>query len=331
MKKKLFIMCAALMWTTFLMAQNISVVNTDGSTQLYTTLADAIGGAGNGSTIYLPGGRFAISDDVKITKKVTIIGIGHYLNGEGNEDGYTRIEGNLWFNENSSSSAVMGCYITGNVNIGEGDATVNDIVIKYCSTNQIYVKNNTCSGIVVDQNYVRKSVYFTQSSGTISNSIVSYVSSLRGGIVCNNVFVKGPITTDNYVGFWNNCNNIIVKDNVFVYKNNTQYYFGTTSDIAAFHNLFIGNADWERGDDALTLANESGADVFITDNGITPTSNYHFQSAYKQYESQYGIYSGSGFNDKQLAPVPYIVDKQVASETDASGKLNIKIRVKASE
>ena len=64
---------------------------------------------------------------------------------------------------------------------------------------------------------------------------------------------------------------------------------------------------------------------------VDPSSDFHFKEAYKQYENQVGIYAGTGFNDQQLAPVPYIVNKKVDEQTDAQGKLNVKIRVKAGQ
>ena len=85
------------------------------------------------------------------------------------------------------------------------------------------------------------------------------------------------------------------------------------------------------------IIDAQGSECFVSvGNGyswwnISSNSDYHFKEEYKQYESQIGIYAGSGFSDKQLAPVPFIVDHRVDSETDASGKLNIHIRVKASE
>ena len=98
MKKIILTLFLALMATTGLYAQQISVVSTDGSTSLYRTFPEAIKVAVPGSVIYLPGGGFSIDDSVKITKKLTIIGIGHY-NKSGNVDGVTTISGNLWFNE----------------------------------------------------------------------------------------------------------------------------------------------------------------------------------------------------------------------------------------
>ena len=98
MKNYLFSLFVALMATTAIQAQQISVVSPGGATTLYRTFQQAIEGADPGSVIYLPGGGFPISDDVKITKKLTIIGIGHCVKGD-NVDGVTTISGNLFFNE----------------------------------------------------------------------------------------------------------------------------------------------------------------------------------------------------------------------------------------
>ena len=57
MKKKIFILCAALVWTITLMAQNIAVVTADGSTSLFRTLDEAIAfvNENDGCVVYLPG------------------------------------------------------------------------------------------------------------------------------------------------------------------------------------------------------------------------------------------------------------------------------------
>ena len=321
MKKKIIILCMALAWTVTLMAQEISVVTSNGSTQLYTSLTKAIEGAANNSTIYLPGGRFAIHDSVRITKPLTIIGIGHYMNNEENEDGRTFIDGHLSFDEGSSGSSVMGCYLEKSINIGtnlghEYESTVNDFTLRYCNVWDICVSSSS-TGTVINQNYVRAIIYFNNSSGEVSNNIMGAINDMGGGSICNNVFTVRQTYT------LRNVSNTTVSDNAFVIWNG---HYG--SGLSAYHNLFFG-VEW--GDDCLNLTGVDRNDVFIKNDGVASTSNYHFQTDYKQYESQYGIYSGTGFKDKQMAPVPYIVAKRIDGQTDASGKLNIKIRVKAGE
>jgi hypothetical protein len=107
MKKVFLSLIVAMVATISMSAQQIAVVKGD-VTKVYTTLKDAIEGAEDGSVVYLPGGGFPIADDIKITKKLTIIGISHTASSD-NVDGRTAISGNLFFDEGSSGSALMGC------------------------------------------------------------------------------------------------------------------------------------------------------------------------------------------------------------------------------
>ena len=70
-------------------------------------------------------------------------------------------------------------------------------------------------------------------------------------------------------------------------------------------------------------------DVFVTNAGISPSSNFHFNENYKEYEDKVGIYAGSGFDPYALAPIPRIISKKVDEQSDASGKLTINVTVKA--
>ena len=92
MKKTVSTLLIALMAIVIANAQQISVVLENGQTSLHHTFQDAIERAEAGSVIYLPGGGFSIDDSVKITKRVTIIGIGHKSMTD-NVDGITIITG----------------------------------------------------------------------------------------------------------------------------------------------------------------------------------------------------------------------------------------------
>ena len=333
--KKLFLTFAfAIVATLTAMAQQISVVSTTGATTLYRTLQDAIEGADPGSVIYLPGGGFSIADSVKINKKLTIIGIGHKSNND-NVDGVTTISGNLFFNEGSSSSAVIGCYITGDVNIGE-DGNVDNVLITYCNLNGIGVINNLCMETTVKQNYIRGSAVFNGSKATVSNNIVGGgIGKVNGGQILNNIIVghyhdgtPGRFHLDyGCIG----ASNSLIKGNLITTTtnySNDAYYFQM---LIGGNNTIISNmSKYDFGDDCINLGEVDWNNVFVKYNGVSATSNFHFKEDYTQYEGQVGIYHGT-FNDNQLAPVPYIVDKRVDEQTDASGKLNVKIRVKAGQ
>lgn len=304
MTKKLFIILIALAWTATLTAQEITVVASNGSMQFCKSLTEAIEKANNGSVIYLPEGGFAIHDSVKITKKLTIIGVGH-RGRNGKVSGVTNIGGNLFFNEGSNGSAVMGCYLGGTLNIN-----VSDFLLRYCNTGNINVIASSV-GTIINQNYIRGEIYFNGARGMVTNNIMRRLSGMNGGTIRYNVFAR-----DTYIG----ASNAFIADNVFVVWGSQ-----SGSDIKAFHNLFIG-AEW--GENPLNLTDVTAADVFKIDKGVSNASNYHFQDNYSQYETQYGIYAGAGFNDLQTAPIPGLMIRKVEEQTNTSGQLKVQVRLK---
>ncbi len=327
MKKKFFILCAALVWTVALMAQSIAVVKANGSTTLVRTLDEAIAvvNENDGCVVYLPGGGFPVSDDSKITKKVTIIGIGHKSKND-NVDGVTIISGNIYFNEGSDGSALMGCYITGNVNIGE-DAAVDDVYVKYCNLNSVQVKNADCTGTFINQNFIRGESRFGNSVVTITNNVLyNRLFNINGGIISYNILA--------HLGNWGGGQTMYDVNNVSITNNILRNSGGGThygSSIQSGNNLVVSESSIGSWGDIPVVIDAYVNDILVDVNNwsISPNSNFHFKENYKEYESQVGIYAGDGFNDAQIAPVPYIVAKRIDEQTDASGKLNVKIRVNA--
>ena len=326
MKKKIITLLVALMATVASVhAQQISVVAPNGATTLYRTLPNAIKGATAGSVVYLPGGGFSIPDSMKITKKLTIIGIGHKVNS-GNVDGNTIINGNLWFNEGSSGSAVMGCYLTGRVIIGE-NGIVDNVLVKLCFLNGVDVRNSNCVGTVVNQNYVVDQLRMGNSDVIIKNNIVRFTNTGYGpcivdvgsGVIQHNMLLYGSYSFYNV--------NATVTNNVITASDGLSNWGSTIIPSGNMGTIALG-------EDAIVIQPEKGwDDVFVNYNGgaVSTASNFHFKDEYKEYENQVGIYAGDGFSDGALPPVPYIVAKKIDDKTDAAGKLNIKVRVKASE
>lgn len=322
MKKLILTFVLAIVASVTAMAQQISVVSAGGSTNIYSTLQEAIEGASANSVIYLPGSGFPIPDSVKITKKLTIIGIGHKIKGE-NADGYTTITGNLFFNEGSDGSAVMGAYITGNVYIANDGKKVDNVLVRYCNLNSVQVQNNTCLGTVVNQNYIRNNSNFNGAYCDFTNNIAHSINNLDNGYIKNNILTSYA----NYSGYgyaMNSCDNTTITGNVIILW---QSYPHTGSNCQTDMNMAQGS--W--GSRSVNVNGVDWKNIFVNHAGITPNSDYHFKGDYQKYNSQVGIYAGTGFSDSALPPVPYIVAKQIPEQTDAEGKLNIKIRVRAGE
>lgn len=335
--KRIFILTAlsVLLGVASASAQQIAVVTEGGETTVFQTLQATIEGASPGSVIYLPGGGFSISDDVKITKKLTIIGIGHKSNND-NEDGSTIITGNLWFNGGSSGSAVLGCYITGEVYIGDDGASVNGVMVRCCNLNSVQVKNNLCQETIVNQNYIRGSSLFSQSNSKVFNNVSGAIIDINGGLITNNIIngrhEEGSAYTCVYARSIRAYNSNITKNIILPnYGNSYNFKYSKIegSDNTIDHNM----SQTDVGDSPINIGEVSWDDVFVDYNNgaISPMSNFHFKEVYKQYESQVGVYANGVDFDNQTAPVPYIVAKRIAEETDAAGQLKIQVRVKAGE
>lgn len=323
MRKRLFLAAlAAIVGTATAIAQQIAVVSEGGGTNVFQTLTEAIEGASNGSVIYLPGGGFQIHDSVKITKRLTIIGIGHKAKNE-NVDGNTVISGNLFFNEGSNYSAVMGCYVTGNIYIGNDGKSANNLTVKYCNLNSVQVGSSLCTGVIINRNYIRNNSICKYAPVTFKNNIMRSITDVDGGTIINNILTSWGNAY--YGGSMYRIHNSTIAGNII----HDMWDKADLEGSVITGNLGFGN--WSEED----LKLEDGTkweDIFVKCNGmsVSPASDFHFTEEYQQY-SDCGIYGGDGFSDGQLPPVPFIVAKSIPEQTDAAGNLNIKIRVKAGE
>lgn len=328
MKRKVLMAVVAMM-SMAAWAQNIAVVSPSNTTTICQTLDEAISKATSGSVIYLPGGGFQIKDETKIDKKVTIMGVSHRGDTD-NVDGATIISGNLNFDKDSSGSAVIGVYISGNINVGTATDSVQNLTVKYCNVNSIQVNNSQSSGMYVNQCYLRGNSNFGNANAKITNCITGVISSVTGGIITHNIVlgVKNHFN-DTHFSLWDIYSSYIAR-NMFKaflvdsYRSNT--YYGVNNCTGSKNY----NANW--GEERINIDNKGMADLFKKwNNGaISPASNFHFKDEYKAYEDTLGIYAGSGFNDDtSLAPIPRIVSKKVAEQTDGTGRLKVEFTVKA--
>ncbi len=306
-------------------AQQISVVAPTGQTQIFTDLNLAIQGAQAGSTIYLSGGGFQVNDSVKITKKLTIIGIGHRPDND-NADGNTNVSGNLHFHSGSNGSSVMGIYLSGNINIGNADAAVNNFLLRFCNVNSVQMGNAVCQGVVINQNYLRNPSNGGGSALQFSNNILHSIDNINGGVITHNV-IKHNV--GNYYGYYGlrSVNNSQIRDNIL-------------RDPSAIHsgsNCIVNNNMLSKSWGENSIVVEDWDEEFEgPDNGVNPTSNFKLKATSQGINkasdgTDIGVYGGTGFSDTALPPGPRIVDKRIASQTDANGKLLIQIEVQVGD
>ena len=328
MKAKLLFV-AVLLATVAAKAQNIAVVNPSNETAIYQTLDEAINNAAKGSVIYLPGGGFTISNDTKINKRLTIMGVSHRGDTD-NADGATIINGKLQFDRGSSGSAVIGAYISGNVEID----SVQNITIRKCNAYSIQVKNSGATGLVVNQCYLREDCRFGGCNAKIENNIVDMVYGVTGGIIRHNVFTGykryDGYTTSSIFAQIENINSSIIEDNFFLdWKSGAN---GINNCVISRN--CIGTGSWGADTDPYVLdAGVTWDDVFKSHKGCTPSSDYSLKGSWGKGEatggSDIGIFGGSGFDPYALAPIPRIVSKKVDEQTDGTGRLHIEVTVKS--
>ncbi|MBR6180054.1 MAG: hypothetical protein IKR05_07940 [Prevotella sp.] len=329
MKRNLFIV-VALVATMTAVAQNIAVVSPDNVTDIYQTLGDAIANAAPGSTIYLPGGGHQISDETKIDKKLTIMGVSHRGDTD-NVDGGTIISGNLNFIGGSSGSAVLGVYISGNINVGTSEEAVENFTVKYCNASYIFVSNSASSGMVVNQCYLRSGGDFGNTNVKIENNIINSLRNINGGVISNNIifgFTRQQYFSD-FALLW--VSNSAITNNFLLYNG----HFGDNCYVS--NNCYAKTALW--GDNPIIL--DEGVqweDVFVKyDDNNRASINLDYRLKQGIDKSKFmgtdgkpiGIEGGSGFTKDALAPIPRIVSKKVDEQSDASGKLTIEVTVKA--
>ena len=328
--KKIFLIAVAFVATITVGAQNIAVVSPSNSTKLFQELDKAIDEAESGSIIYLPGGAFQIKDETKITKQLTIMGVSHRGDTD-NADGATIISGNLSFEKGSSRSAVIGVFITGNINIGTAEDSVVNFTARYVNVNRILVHHSKSSGMVVNQCYLRQYTSFGNCNVRLENNILHSVGYINGGYINHNIVTSWtewwpvPRYEEAFIEVYNSTimNNFILNSRDILSGDNCYVSYNC-----------IGTGTW--GENPIQLDEGKGwDDIFVANKGVTITSNYNFKDDVDKSKfmgtdgTVIGIYGGTGFSDKALAPIPRIVSKKVAEQTDGSGKLQIEITVKA--
>ena len=317
MKKSTLTLLVAMAATAGTYAQTIAVVSSAGTTTMYQNLDDAITGAEAGSTIYLPGGGFNISDDLRIDRKLTIMGVSHRADTD-NADGASVISGNIWFNSGSDGSCVMGVYISGDVNIAE-DSQVNNILLRYCNANSVQVKNSSSTGITVNQCYMRSTCNMSSCNARMTNNVLHSVLNLKGGTLSNNVVCNAY----NYHYWYSSplveVDNSVISNNILL--EGTCY---GCDECQVYNNM----APSDFGDNCTVVSDWSQV-LVDSSKGVNITSDFHFVESSEYEGSDIGIYGGTGFSDEALAPIPRIVSKTIPEQTDESGKLNITITVKA--
>ena len=328
MKKTLLAIATALSAIAVTQAQNISAVSESGETTIYQTFDEAITEAPAGSTIYLPGGGFTHNDNVTITKRLTIMGVSHRADTD-NADGATTVTGRLRLENGSDGTTIIGIYLGGDIVIG-GSGTynhvVNNVTLRYVNINSVYVGHSKCSGLVINQSYLRSQSQFNSTNAKITNCVTHHIMQLNGGVIDHSIVYCSSYNSSGFHVNGLDAEQSNITNNILIDT------FGPINNNGITTNNCVGSGEW--GDNPVKMEEgQSWENIFVAHKGITPASDYHLSTSFGKNADtnggEIGLYGGTGFNDAALAPIPRIVAKTIPEQTDASGKLKISVTVKS--
>lgn len=332
-KKLLFLPLIFLITLSYAQLKTVALVSS-GSTTIFSDsqpIVSAYNAAQNGDTLYVSGGIFTFP--ASFNKSLSIFGVGHNPQFTTATE-MTKVSNNFSLTANASDSHFEGIHFVGG--ISGANAPFSNVTFKrnfFAGTfSFIGDGNNVATNNLLIECILNNSITMNTTNwdnSIISNNIILSAISTSNNIVHNNIFTRGSS------GYFN-ASNTSVFNNIFASTGNP--FSGTVSGNIYRNNAFVSTAP-SFGGDAIAENNYTGIDLnsFFIDFGTVGVfsydNDYNLQNPADfpgQDGSQIGIYGGLfPFKDGSIPITPHIKSKNIASQTNASGELQIEIEVEA--
>lgn len=337
MKNKILLSVFLSLISFFINAQNpITTLEHAGNTTVFygqNSLVDAYNASANGDDIYLSTGYFTAPST--IAKGIKIIGAGHFPDSL-NVAKRTFILSELNINAGADSLRLEGMYINGGINYGR-ENSINYVKVIRCRFERVLsysatvnASKNNCS---FEECFIGGDMYF---SGNENNILISKCV-INGGIFdIKNAFINNNIMLRSGYSLFYRVNSCTVNNNIILYDGGNGLMEQCTGNVFN-NNLFVRNEELGINSSSHNYIGISQNNIFInqTGNAIDYNHDYHLKSpaAYVGTDgTQIGIYGGTiPFKDKGLPSNPQIITKNVGTQTDANGNLQISFSVKAQD
>lgn len=325
--------------------QSVFVVDNPSSSGAYGSLDSALHYAVDGDYIYLPGGSFSIGN-LKIAKRVNIIGAGHYPDSTV-ATGRTQLIGDIYFKTGADNSSIQGFYLQGDIFMGDSCQTgnVQNIFISRISVNNIYLTyqsgtstNCGAANIFIKDCRIRNDIRGANTQNvTVETSIISgQIRDFNSNAYFNNnifLYQSSFSTSNRLLRFVNNCD---FSNNIFRNSYSTMI---TSSSNNVFYNNVFGQSSCSGGScynclfnvDFLPLFEDVGGTGFdySYDYRLTDTSE---AKGVGLNGTDCGIYGGNNPFKPGAVPInPHIQMINIPSATDGQGRLNIQFKVRAQD
>lgn len=333
MKKSILLIMALLICLPTVILANLGkilVENPNGTTSLHLTFAAAVSAAQHGASIYLPAGNW--NENVTISKRLNIYGVGHYPNSSPVVPGTSQIS-SITFTNNTDSTTMQGLIISSYLNLGNGSGvTIRNHYYLRC--NFIGGVNLAVSGSVDISNHVIKECIISSliaTNTTIPNNIIFTNCHLGivGGLRGQNIYFTNCIFGNNNIFQNGNSRNLLIENSIFM-RTSADHFTYLESSIINNCIFFSSSVNWgsNAGEDNILTQNCAGTFENGNCTGFSYTANYHLKSGSPGENAgtdgtDIGVYGGSApFKDGGLPVIPNIKQFSV-SKNPVDGKIQV--------
>ena len=304
---------------------------------------NAYAAAQDGAVITLSSGQF--NDVATVSKQITVIGA-YAFNATSTE---TTFLGSMRIATNNVK--IEGIYFTGTVNLGTSSlSSISNSVLKRCWINTELASSYKHENTVIDQCVVKKeSAVDYGYNYCIKNSTIDYFSDMNSST--NIAYISNCVIW--HWASWSGTNtNIQYQRPYAIYKNNYLILYKTTNTSVSlqlpalsefYNNMFCQGYIYKQYQDSdptsyIGYVSMTYATGCIHENNQKGMQKFETLLGYPAHPvdaplgsdgTAVGPYGGTGF--AEYPSIPRITSKAIDSNSDAEGKINVKITVKAEQ
>lgn len=270
----------------FAHAQTIHIVDNRPSAptgpHIFTTATDAIAASSPGDVIHMIPSSVDHSSFTISIDSLTIYGIGFNPNKEQPNTSSVPI---ITIATGTVGTRISGMSAT-DIFIGDGDGSISNIFIENCLVDRISVTSNGFTGGKIVSNVVIRNCVLGLSESSANGAIDLLVdeTSPNSVLISNNIIMGSSTNTSGGYGSVNTYN-AIIKNNLFLGNDASDFAFGTIQTSTISNNIFYGRApitDALTGEITSSTFNNNltfgvSTNTLISDqigfNGVTGTGN----------------------------------------------------------
>ncbi len=263
MKTKITLLTAIALFIAMTMDAKVWRVNNRVNVQAdFTTLSLAIGGASAGDTIYLEGSPDSYGNSGSITKQLTFIGTGYFLNENDSSQVFKESSkvGNMRFYNGSQGSVVEGITFLASsygVNISTSNITIrrNHFALTYLYGLKCINITTIADSLLIDQNWIEPDI----SNTSYINYGIFFDKYTTNSVIRNNIILADTSDFAIYMKEENPTSTLTITNNTI--KGNIETFYS-----AQYNNILI-DGTYTSGTGDVTSSNLCNATQYSNTNG----------------------------------------------------------------